>query len=60
MDVGARAVQGGADIGADRSGAEDCDFHGGTPFGLRDPAEVGEKGVGEPGETEAGRLDERG
>ncbi|GGT06504.1 hypothetical protein GCM10010254_28730 [Streptomyces chromofuscus] len=40
MDVGARVVERGTDVGADRSGAEDCDFHGNTPFGLRDTAEV--------------------
>jgi hypothetical protein len=34
MRVGAGAVERGADIGADRAGAENCDFHGeGAPFG---------------------------
>lgn len=27
MNVGTRPVEGGSDIGADRSGADDCDFH---------------------------------
>ncbi|GEC03293.1 hypothetical protein SSP24_09480 [Streptomyces spinoverrucosus] len=40
VDIGARAVERGTDVGADRSGAEDCDFHENTPFGLRDTAEV--------------------
>jgi hypothetical protein len=41
MHIGAGSVESGSDIGADRSGAEDCDFHGNAPFGLRDTAEVG-------------------
>lgn len=43
VDFGTGAVERGTDVGADRTGAEDCDFHGGTPFGLRDTAEVGEE-----------------
>jgi hypothetical protein len=27
MHVGARAMQRGTDVGADRTGAENCDFH---------------------------------
>ncbi|GAA3145635.1 hypothetical protein GCM10010521_35870 [Streptomyces rameus] len=41
VHVGARAVERGTDVGADGTGTEDCDFHGDTPFGLRDTAEVG-------------------
>ncbi|GHH88123.1 hypothetical protein GCM10017771_32190 [Streptomyces capitiformicae] len=34
MHIGATAVERGADMGADRTGAENCDFHGeGAPFG---------------------------
>ncbi|GHA33505.1 hypothetical protein GCM10010303_50450 [Streptomyces purpurascens] len=40
MHIGTRAVKRGADVGADGTGAENCDFHGNTPFGLRDTAEV--------------------
>jgi hypothetical protein len=40
MHVGACAVERGTDVGADGTGAEDCDFHGSAPFGLRDTAEV--------------------
>ena len=38
------AVERGTDVGADGTGAENCHFHGSTPFGLRDTAEVSGKG----------------
>ncbi|GGW26068.1 hypothetical protein GCM10010350_06540 [Streptomyces galilaeus] len=40
VHIGAGAVERGTDIGADRTGAENCDSHESTPFGLRDTAEV--------------------
>ncbi|GAA3844459.1 hypothetical protein GCM10022207_01210 [Streptomyces lannensis] len=40
MHIGARTVECGTDIGADGSGAEDCDFHRNTPFGRGSTAEV--------------------
>ncbi|GHA27044.1 hypothetical protein GCM10010345_34720 [Streptomyces canarius] len=40
VHVGAGAVERGTDVGADGTGAEDCDFHRDAPFGLRDTAEV--------------------
>ncbi|GGW83418.1 hypothetical protein GCM10010320_76770 [Streptomyces caelestis] len=40
MHIGTRALERGADMGADGTGAENRDFHGDTPFGLRDTAEV--------------------
>ncbi|GAA2485427.1 hypothetical protein GCM10010276_24110 [Streptomyces longisporus] len=43
MHIGAGAMERGTDVGADRTGAENCDFHDeGAPFGSRDTAEMAE------------------
>lgn len=44
MHIGAGAVERGSDVGTDGAGAENRPFHGSTPFGLRDTAEVSGEG----------------